>query len=164
MLLRIELGDHKLDILTYVFGKVSFKCIGDKACGNKDPDAVKDHGKTAVHSLVDLTGQHFLAVECFLDLLIVLLGKDVPVAQHDQTLAVVDLSDLCFELVTDFYDGGEIQGRICGIIRSVNNTIRLVANVEQNALRLHIDDFACNYLSCTYCFERLIEHIFKTHL
>ena len=60
------------------------------------------------------------------------------------------------------YSVGKYYGRIIAIFTLGDNTISLIANVQDNFIFFYIDDLSLYDFSISDCFYGIFQHLFKT--
>ncbi len=158
---RIELDDHEFNLLIHVFVEILLKGVRYEAGRDEYTRAVYVDTQSAVQNADNLCLQNLMVLKCLFEFLIASLGNQLLVGEKYLTLAIVDLHDLDFHLVTDFNDGCQIQRVIIRILVSGQNAISLNPDVQDDLLRFDVDDRSLDYLSVMYGLERLVQHFFK---
>ena len=145
---RIELSDHKLDILTLILGEISLEGIRYEGCRDKYTCTIYLDIQAALNNLNNLTGKNGLVLECILELLGCLGSECLSVRKNNLSLSVVNLLYLTLDFIADIDYCGEVYSVICAVITSGHDTIGLVPNVECNLVWLYTNNLTSNNLPC----------------
>ena len=150
---RIVLGDHELDLLSEILGKILLISVADKGSRNEYTDAFYNNTDTTGEYLRNLGLQDGLVLICLFDYLIAAIQSQSLVRESYGTLAVVYLQNLDIKLVAYGKLGGQIQRVVIGILLTGQDSIALIADIQDCFFRLDINDGTFDHLSIMNCLK-----------
>ena len=105
-----------------------------------------------------------MVVERLFQTLVASVRRESAIREGNLAVAVIDLHDLCFQLVTNLHDSPEVEAVIVRVLVSGDDAVRLIADVQDNLILLHIQYCSRYNFSRVNRLKRLIQHLFKTLL
>ncbi len=150
--LRIELGNHKLNLLIRILAEVFLVRIGYQACRDKDPCLIHYDAQAAVQYLRYLCRQHFPILKSFFQSLAASLLGNPSVGQLNLSFSVIYFQNFYFHRIAHGDHGRQVRIGYIRIFIPGHDTIRLIADIQDDLIFFDVNDRTFYDFSCSDSF------------